>query len=259
MNSNQDLILEAADGNPIPAKFLSSAAPNLVILSHGITTNKDEDGTYTRFAESYLAPDFDSIRFDFRGHGDSKMQTDEVTIAGEILDLMAVIRWARSRGYRRLFHLATSFGASVMLLVAARFPIRDLSGVIFWNPVVNYENTFINATVEWAREFFDQQDVTELAYRKGTTIPETSFVIGSRMTMELLNLEPNRTIWPAEVGLMVIHGDKDTTVPYSDAKDYCERNATVADFRTLGGVDHGFDHRLEEAFLITVEWLKGRC
>lgn len=259
MNSLKDLTLEAADGHLVPARFLSNRASNLVILSHGITTNKDEDGTYTRFAENYLAPDFDSIRFDFRGHGDSKMPTHEVTIAGEILDLMAVIRWARSQGYRRLFHLATSFGASVTLLVASRFSIRDMSGVVFWNPVVSYENTFINATVEWARDFFDQQDVTELAYRRGTPIPETNFLIGPRMTMELLNLKPDQTRWPSDVRLLVIHGDQDTSVPHSDAKKYCDHNRNVADFRSLPGVDHGFDERLDEAFLITVEWLKGSC
>lgn len=112
----------AADGQVVPAIHYNSGRDGLVILSHGITTGKEEDGTYTHFAEEVLGPHFDSVRFDFRGHGDSKLPPKDMTIAGEVLDLMAVFRWARENGYKTVSHLATSFGASITLLAAPTSP-----------------------------------------------------------------------------------------------------------------------------------------
>ena len=225
-------------------------------MSHGITTDKEEDGLYTEFAESLLAPSFDSIRFDFRGHGESRVPSEQTTVAGELLDLMAVVKWARESGHRKIFHLATSFGASVTLLALSRFSFNDLSAVVFWNPVIDYHNTFIEPKVEWAREFFDQKEETELAYRAGTKVSETDFVIGPLMTMELLLLHPEQTIWPSSPPLLIIHGDADTCVPFSDAEEYMIRNHDSVTLHRVPGVDHGFDDKIQDVCQQTVQWFE---
>lgn len=244
----------AADGHKVPSTFVSNGSNKLVILSHGITTGRDEEGAYTGFVDKFLFPTFDSIRFDFRGHGESAVPPSEVTVAGEILDLMAVVGWARKHKYAKLFHVGTSFGASITLLSVARFSFKDFARVAFWNPVINYQNTFVNATVEWGREFFNQKSLDELAYRAGTPIPETNFVIGPRMTIELMLYRPQDTVWPARLPLLVIHGDRDTAVPYVDAVAYCERNRKVATLHTMRDVDHGFDSKINEAYKLTLKW-----
>lgn len=250
---SKNISIRTADNNMIPASFVSNGSDKLVILSHGITTGKEEDGVYTNFAEKILTPDFDSIRFDFRGHGDSSMNTRDVTVCGEILDFMAVVGWARTRKYAKLFHVGTSFGGGITLLSVANFSFNDFAGMVFWNPVISYRNTFIDATVPWAREFFNQRTLDELAYRSGTKVPETKFVIGPRMTMELLNFHPENTVWPDNVPLLIIHGDRDTLVPHADAVEYCKHNPRVK-LHTLSGVDHGFDNKLSEGYRETVQW-----
>ena len=139
--------ITAADGHVVPNNAVLQGSDWLVVMSHGITTGKDEDGLYTEFAEQVLAPLFDSIRFDFRGHGESAIPSNQATVAGELLDLMAVMKWARESGHRKIFHLATSFGASVTLLALSRFSFNDVSAVVFWNPVISYRNTFIHPKV----------------------------------------------------------------------------------------------------------------
>jgi len=254
-NLSKEISIRAADNNVVPAAFVSNNSVGLVILSHGITTGKEEDGVYTEFAERILAPTFDSIRFDFRGHGESREPSRDVTVCGEILDFMAVVRWARERKYSKLFHVGTSFGASVTLLSLAHFSFHDFASVVFWNPVISYRNTFINATVPWAQEFFNQRTADELAYRAGTKIPETNFVVGPRMAMELLNLRPEETKWPSNLPLLIIHGDHDTSVPHADAVEYCKRYPS-ATLHTLPGVDHGFDDKIAEAYGKTLEWFR---
>ena len=43
--------IAAADGHTIPNKTVLQGSHSLVVMSHGITTGKDEDGLYTEFAE----------------------------------------------------------------------------------------------------------------------------------------------------------------------------------------------------------------
>ena len=248
--------ITAADGHVVPNQVVLQGSESLVIMSHGITTDKDEDGLYTEYAEQHLAPLFDSIRFDFRGHGESAIPSNQVTITGEILDYMAVMKWARTSGHRNLFHLATSFGASITLLALSQFYFRDLSAVVFWNPVISYRNTFIQATVEWAKEFFDQEETEDLAYRTGTTISETEFVIGPPMAMELLLLAPERITWPSGLPLLIVHGDSDTCVPFLDADQYVKRNHDNATLHCVPGVDHGFDEKIPEVFQRTTSWFR---
>ena len=169
---------------------------------------------------------------------------------------MAVMKWARASDHRKIFHLATSFGASVTLLAALRLSFADLSAVVFWNPVINYRNTFIKPKVEWASEFFDQKSEEELAFRPGTTISDSDFVIGPAMTMELMFLTPERTDWPPGVPLLVIYGDADTSVPFSDAEEYAEINSPIVNLVAIQGADHGFDSAIGDVVEQTLRWFQ---
>ena len=184
------------------------------------------------------------------------MPSREATIAGEILDLMVVVRWARENGYRRIVHVAASFGASITLLSAARFDFSDFSRVVFWNPVIHYGHTFTDAITPWGKTFFNQKHTDELAARTRTRIPGTKFLIGPRMTMELLHFRPQETVWPGTIPLLILHGDRDALVPHKDASDYAKRNKGVT-LRTIRGVSHGFGCKIETVFEATRIWLTG--
>lgn len=247
--------LKSADGHRIPVLHFFSGAKNLLIATHGITTEKTEEEIYTSFAQSFLQPEFDMLAFDFRGHGDSSMPSQDVTIAGEILDLMAVFRWSKKQKYNSVFHIATSFGSSITLLAVSVYDLSFLSKVVLWNPVINYFNTFIDAKVEWGKEFFNQDNIEELSLRPYTSIPETDFKISAIMTQEMLFMAPEKTKWPQNLPLLIVHGDNDTLVPYDDAVDYSRQNNSITEFVGLKGVDHGFDHKIEQAMALTKEWL----
>jgi len=246
--------VRAADGHDVPAVFMTRGSERLIIMSHGITGDKNEEGVHSQFATECLERGFDSIRFDFRGHGQSEMPSRQATISGRILDFMAIIRWARTYEYKQTFHVATSFGASITLLSARRFSMKDFSAVVFWNPVINYEYTFINPKVEWARGFFNLKLLDELAYREGIPIPKTDIVIGPEMAVELLNLRPQDTVWPSDLPLLIVHGDRDTCTPYEDVLQYRRSNRDIVKLHTIAGADHGFDDKLQEAYRVTLDW-----
>jgi len=249
--------INAADGHILPTIHYKHGARKLVVASHGITSEKTEGGIYTTFAESILASNFDVLLFDFRGHGDSPISSKDTTVSGEILDLMAVFRWARAQGYSSIQLVAASFGASILLLAASQYDIKFLTSVVLWNPVISYETTFIRASVSWGRTFFDQTETDELAYRVETWIPDSSFAISAQMTQELLFFHPELTVWPWQVPLLVFHGSSDTLVPWQDAKNYVDRcvSSSHMEFNLVSGVDHGFEDQLQSVMCNTSNWL----
>ncbi|KCZ71255.1 lysophospholipase [Candidatus Methanoperedens nitroreducens] len=253
----KETYIEAADKHSVRNVLVDAGSDNLVILAHGITSEKNEDGIYTRFAENILFPDFDSIRFDFRGHGDSQRSPIEMRVSGEILDLMAVIAWAKQH-YKRIHLVATSFGASITLLSSSIFDFNFLLSVTMWNPVISYRNTFINSTVSWGKEFFNQSSIEELAYRPYTKISESEFFIGSELTIEFLLLHPEKVVWPEKIPLLIIHGTGDTVVPYKDTVSFSKQNKNVL-LHTIPKVDHGFDEKIEEVYEVTKKWINKFC
>lgn len=207
--------IEASDGHIVPATLFCAGADRIVIMSHGITGDRNEEGVHSGFASMLSRDGFDGIGFDFRGHGASALPPEHSTIAGMALDFMAVVQWARQKPYRKLSHLATSFGASITLLCASRFSLSDFSSVAFWNPVIDYGRTFIDPPSEWAAKYFDHRTPADLAYRRSVPIGKQGIPIGAQMLMELAFLNPQQTVWPATPPLLIVHGDRDTCAPYS--------------------------------------------
>ncbi len=248
--------LKSADNHSIPVNYYKRGGTNLIVASHGITSEKTEEGIYPNFFDK-LPASYDALCFDFRGHGESDWKPTDATIAGEMLDLMAVVGWAQNQNYTSLFHVATSFGASIALLSFSAYKLKCFKKVVFWNPVISYWNTFIESKVEWGHEFFNQQTLLELSERRNTHIPDTQFDISAIMTQEMMVLHPEHYKWPDQTPLLIIHGDADTLVPVNDAINYAKNNKNVK-LSVLAGVDHGFDHKLEEAMIETIDWLNGK-
>ncbi|MCE5334699.1 MAG: alpha/beta hydrolase [Desulfobacteraceae bacterium] len=248
------LDIRASDGHIVPATLYSARADRIVIMSHGITGDRNEEGVHSGFASMLSGKGFDSLAFDFRGHGASVLPPGESTVAGMALDFMAAVQWARERSYRALFHLATSFGASITLLCASRFSLSDFSSVAFWNPVIDYGRTFIDPPSEWAARYFDHRTPDELAYRRSIPIGKQGFPIGPQMLMELVFLNPQQTVWPAHPPLLIVHGDGDTCAPYRCALEYRRKNPGPVTLHTLPGADHGFGDRIPDAFRVTLDF-----
>lgn len=247
--------ITASDGHVIHSLLFSCESRRIVILAHGITAEKTEDGIFEKFATKFLAPDFDAICFDFRGHGESSIPPRDTTIAGELLDLMAVLKWCEDAGYRRIGIVGTSFGGSISLLAIQSFGQASISALALWNPVINYRNTFTHATTPWGKTFFTQSDDRDLANVTSIAIPETDFKIGPKMIMEFLLLHPEQTVIPDSIPTLVIHGTADTLVPHQDSKSFCSARRGI-EFLSLPNVDHGFDDSISVAYTETAEWFR---
>jgi len=255
----QSIKIYSIDGIELDATLhLSLCAHRLggIIQAHGITADMDEGGMFVRLANRLAETGFDVLRFTYRGHGRSGGTQRGVTIAGEMLDLQAVLDIAYRRLTKPLGIVAASFGAvSTCLLLPY---IRELRGLVLWNPVLDLKRTFIESSLPWGRSNFNEENIKHLK-SDGYLLLDNSFEIGQVLYEEMKHYNPYRYFVQSSIPSIIIHGDKDTYVPYDVSAIACkERNN--CEMHTIEGSDHGFDGREKEdtAITITTSWLEKR-
>lgn len=89
----------------------------LVIMMHGFPGNRDCHGKIFHDLEFLLRDKgYHTLRFDFRGCGDSGGREEDFTLGTAGEDLRTVTGWAKENGYRRFVTVGEGLGACVPLL-----------------------------------------------------------------------------------------------------------------------------------------------
>jgi uncharacterized protein len=226
---------------------------NAVLLVHGITTARDEEGIYARTAEALEQAGLASLRFDFRSHGQSDGTPEQLSISGEVGDLLAAYGWLRERA-PRVHVLAASFGA-VSTCHAVGCGKVEVASMVLWNPVLDLRRTFLVPETAWARDNF--VDGGRSYARPGVFIIDDHFEAPESLLEEMLQYDIMADLSRVEVPVLTIHGDADTYVPYDVSKRFGVPNKTSR-FMTIAGAEHGFGRPAEEHEVIdaTVAWIK---
>lgn len=248
-----------------------------IVLAHGITVDKNEDlsddtglGAFQELTNQLK--DFNVIRFDFRGHGESGGKQENMTIAGEYLDLAATISYIYKKYPIKTSVVASSFGAVVAVKYAAEYSQKSMGrwiykllfprnvspslfALVLWNPVLDLQKTFINPIVPWAKSSFNDKGYKSLA-ENGYLLLDSSFRIGKHLVQEMRVLKPYKFLRKVKCPVLTLHGDKDTYVPFNVSKQHAKPN-WKSEFINVKGAEHGFLLRKERNLVIqkTVDWL----
>lgn len=212
-------------------------ANKVVILAHGITTDKDDAGSFINLYKFLIKNGYAVFRFDFRGSGESEGKSMDMTVAGEIADLSAAVDLVQKAGFKKTFLLAASFGGSIAAFYTASH-INFLDGLCLWNPVLNYKHTFIKPTLPWIIDKVGHMRA-EIAKQGWTTLGSRKFVIGRQLWNEWKKLKPYQYLNKIKIPTRIIHADTDTYVPFSDSKKYVY-NLLKGDLITVKNGEHGF-------------------
>ncbi len=234
-----------------------TASRGTVIQAHGITVDMDEGGMFIRLADGLAEAGFAVLRFSFRGHGRSEGTQRGVTIAGEMLDLQAVVNHAGVSLPEPLSIVAASFGA-VSTVLSLPYLETQLHGIVLWNPVLDLRHTFIEPELAWGLENFGPRGREQLRATDHLLI-DGEFELGRVAFQEMDVYEPLRAWAASTVPGLVIHGDRDSYVSYDIARQAATTRPGTQ-FRTVAGSGHGFDspEREDEAIAATVTWLTSR-
>ncbi|RSM74448.1 alpha/beta hydrolase [Amycolatopsis sp. WAC 01375] len=218
--------------------------PETVVLVHGITADLEENGLFTALAPRLTAAGFAVLRFSFRGHGRSEGRPRDMTIAGELLDLRAVVESADGP----VSVVASSFGAVSTTLSLVSLPVCR---IVLWQPVLDLRRTFLEP--ELPRGVVLYSDRTSLA-ENGFLDIEGRFKLGAALFEEFARLDPRGGFLASTMPALVVHGSGDEHVSHDIARETAlARPAT--DWHSLAGAGHGFGSTAREALDVTARWL----
>lgn len=239
MLKGEKIFYKSKDGTKLCGIFLiPEKIKGYVLLAHGINVDKNEWGNFfVDIAQELYKKGFASFRFDFRGHGESGGAQREMTIIGETLDVTASIEQISMRWNGNISIIGMSFAAGPIILYCSQ-KMTKIKSLVLLCPVIDYVSTFLNPIAPWAKDTFNKKGVDHLD-RKGFLLLDGEFELGAKLIVEFKVIKPYEFLKEIKLPLLVIHGNKDSMVPYKVSKKYGKPNKT-SEFMTVKNADHGF-------------------
>jgi len=257
------IIISARDGSQIPAIVHEpeggKSPKSNVILAHGLYQSKDEDGRFFRLATFLAKNGFRIIRFDFRGHGENSIHSQDMSIAGLIVDYKSVVEFVKRQFGEPIDAVGSSFGGSTMLLYLQIEDNIPLQRIVLLNPVTDYVTTFIKPWGNQILEMLTPEFWKAMKKNGSASVEDGQFTWSEAAIFEMKLFKPYRAFYNLSIPTRVIHGTKDTAVPYEVTITYATRSPMV-DFKSIEGADHAFvpQEFEEETFRLIHEWLEQR-
>jgi pimeloyl-ACP methyl ester carboxylesterase len=209
-----------------------------IVIAHGFTGGWRRPAVrrVTRWLQSYAGV----LSFDFRGHGRSSGAS---TVGDrEILDLDAVVRWARILGYGRVASVGWSMGAAVAVRHAALErsvdAIVSVSGPAHWY----YRGTPPMARAHWAFERPHGRTLLRYAYR--TRVDAGGWDESRPDTWPIAPREAALKIAP--IPYLVVHGDRDAYFPVHHGRQLAAPGAELWEERGFGHAEGAASRDLVE-------------
>ncbi len=254
MPTPEKVFYTTSDGVRLCAIFQPAMQParGIIVLAHGLMDSKDEPAFFPLLASAFAHSRLHSLRFDFRAHGESEGEQQEMTLEGQQRDLIASIAYASSLSSLPLGITAFSLGAVSACCYAATFPL--VRALVLLSPVLDLRKTFLQPELPWAQQSFHSAGFAHLA-EHGYLLLDGRFKLGQPLIEEMGKLQPYRCLSSLHIPVLTIQGNKDSCVPY-DVSHLSGVLNLRSQFITVSGAEHGFDQASERECVIgeTVAW-----
>jgi uncharacterized protein len=248
-------------------------APTVLML-HGFTGQRLEPHRLflllsRQFAEAGIA----SMRFDFRGSGESEGTFDQMTVAREVEDVVAAYHLLKSRPEvdgSRLGLMGLSMGGMVSALSVAQ-PGLEFKALSLWAPA--HPKLWLaqfpdGVTPEQVRAAV-ADPVIRAELRGGVPLDEHSGFLdfgGNAVSMDFIadmpTLHPFETVKAHKGPAQVVHGTADPAVPIAIGQQYAQalesRDTGPTTFHAIQDGLHTFDSLVtqREVHAVTLEFFK---
>jgi hypothetical protein len=223
------------------------------LLLHGFTGSKVESHRlFVKISRALAQHGIASLRFDYRGSGDSAGDFEDMTIRSEIADALEAVRFlARHKrvNSRRLALIGLSLGGAVASYVLAREEHRVQSLVLI-APVAEGAGILDNLSTPEAVSSLVE---TGIADHEGN-------LVGVQFIRQFAEMKPLREVVKGSCPVLIVHGGRDETVPVHQADLYeraLQAHKRVVKKVIIHGSDHTFNKHVWETRVITetVDWL----
>ncbi len=184
-----------------------------IIICHGYGDSKFMVGGRTpsdvkidniKLAKLFLTQGYNTLLFDFRGHGDYAGKNGVTIGYNEQQDLLGAINFIKSKGIGdKIGLIGFSMGAATSLSVLDK--TNDISFAIADSP------------------FSDLKDYLNSNMKVWTGLPDFPFVPMIILNFKLIygvdysTVSPLNSVRKSNIPILLIHGKKDTTIPYTES------------------------------------------
>lgn len=226
----------------------------MVVLVHGGGVDRDEDGFYITLAERLEEAGFSSFRFDWRAHGKSEGELEDMTLLSIVNDIRSAVNTALEQTKLGQVHLVgTSFGGGLSAYYTAKFP-KMVKSLVLMNPLLNYKKRLLEEKSFWGQNSLTREGAQELS-QQGYLPHGTVFRMGIPLINELFYIHPYLEMKNITVPTLTIHGSNDSMVPFDISEQY-HKVRGHSEFIAIEGADHGFTESGDEDYTRpqTIEW-----
>jgi len=218
-----------------------------VVLFHGFTGHRMESHwLFVKCSRALAKAGVASLRFDFYGSGESDGEFREMTLSGEIADGRAAVAFLRGQTEidpERVGLLGLSLGGAVAATLA---PSVHAKVLVLWSAVAHPAR--LRQLIEKsARKIPSKPGAMEVDARE----------FNPRLAEDVLKIEPIRYLARYKGPTLIIHPEKDETIPVSHAHDFFQAaGADAKELVIIAGADHVYTSVPWEQEVIarTVQW-----
>lgn len=227
-----------------------------VLMCHGLAGHKTgKYRLYVKLSEQLSGLGIASLRFDFRGSGDSEGHFSDATLSSEVSDTLTALKYLRGRSdvdQSKIGMFGRSVGGAVALMAARKAaPIKTIA---IWAPLYDGEQWQAQWKMLHAPEISE-----ELRYEKmkvNGQVPGVKFfdeLFAMNMAENLEHLQ--------HIPMLHIHGELDEVITTIHADRYIKArkdSKTINKFIRLPESDHDFSHTKEQiqALEETADWFQ---
>ena len=204
-----------------------------VITCHGLFSDKGSD-KFVSIGEHFAQEGITVLRFDFRGCGESDGKIEDTTITGREEDLTTALSFIRAHK-PSVAHTIGLLGSSMGGFIALRVAASD---------------QMIKAVAAWATPFSFDGLREVLASSDSPQLKEEFYQDANRY---------DASQFVAQVkNLLLIHGDRDETVPADHAERLYQKAIEPKRLEIVKGADHTFSNPTfrKKAVSNSLNWFK---
>lgn len=220
----------------------NNAGDSVVIMGHGYLSDKNSR-TNTRLAELLNGQGISTISYDLYGHGESEGEMERLTVSRAVENLLAVHDFAKGR-HSQIGLTGSSFTGIVSLIAATKrsFDVLSLKCPVFDSKRLWDERYGEDGLKKWKEDGY----VTPFAKKWCYEAYEDACTYDMEKIVPMI-----------KAPVLVIHGDRDTTVPMWHAESIIRLASGEKKLVVVKGADHFFkdENQFNEMIQTSLSWL----
>lgn len=194
----------------------SGKVDGAMLMVHGITSDRSEWGIFDLVADEIAQDGIASLRFDYRGHGESALDEDRISLAGILSDTLSA--WdeleqrlgSEGEAVRR-YTLGSSFGGGISYAAASRIGRVDRSFLMA--PVFNYLFDLETSAPKWLNDL-----------KRKDHFRYNDMELGRPLANEAMYFDP---FSGQPIPATIFHGTLDTDVSIDLSREVADRYANI--------------------------------